>query len=120
MEELSMLVFCAYWEGKVRENPIKFDLYVKEVHLPLVAKYPNLRKLVYLKGVSKGEVTPKYYQSFELYFDSWEEFEVAKQSSERAEAVVDAKKLEAMFVGSIYHAVYEVQDLSMNTTLFVI
>jgi len=107
-----MLAFCAYWEGKVRENPNQFDRYVSEVHLPLVAKYPNLRKLLYLKGETKGGLTPKYYQSFELYFDSWEEFEVAKHSAERAEAVVDAKKLEAMFVGDIYHVVYEVNDFS--------
>ena len=60
----------------------------------------------------KKKLTPKYYQSFELYFDSWEEFEVAKHSAERAEAVVDAKKLEAMFVGEIYHVVYEVNDFS--------
>jgi hypothetical protein len=38
--------------------------------------------------------------------------EVAKHSSERADAVVDAKKLEAMFVGDIYHVVYEVHDFS--------
>ncbi len=62
-----MLAFCAYWEGKVRENPNEFDRYVSEVHLPLVAKYPNLRKLLYLKGETKGGLTPKYYQSFELY-----------------------------------------------------
>jgi hypothetical protein len=37
---------------------------------------------------------------------------VAKHSAERAEAVVDAKKLEAMFVGEIYHVVYEVNDFS--------
>jgi hypothetical protein len=38
--------------------------------------------------------------------------EVAKHSSERADAVVDAKKLEAMFVGDIYRVVYEVHDFS--------
>ena len=105
-----MLAFCAYWEGKVRGNPDAFDRYVSQVHLPLVAKYPNLRKLRYLKGEPKDGVTPKYFLSFELFFDSWEEFEVAKHSTERAVAVADANKLAAMFAGDIHHVVYEVKD----------
>jgi hypothetical protein len=56
-----MLVFCAYWEGTVRENPNEFDRYVSEVHLPLVAKYPNLQKLLYLKGETRGGVTPRFW-----------------------------------------------------------
>lgn len=108
-----MLSFCAYWEGKVRGNPEEFERYINEVHLPLVAKYPNLRKLQYLKGQIKDGVSPKYHLSFELLFDSWEEFEVAKCSSERAAAVEDAKKLEAMFDGNIYHVVYSVNSFSI-------
>ncbi len=107
-----MLAFCAYWEGEVRDNPDEFDRYVRQVHLPLVAKYPNLRKLRYLKGQPKDGVAPKYLLSFELFFNSWEEFEVAKQSPQRAVAVADAKNLTAMFNGDVHHVVYEVTDFS--------
>ena len=58
-----MLAFCAYWEGKVRGDENEFDRYISEVHLPLVARYPNLRKLLFLKGQPKDGVDPKYYLS---------------------------------------------------------
>lgn len=109
-----MLSFCAYWEGKVKGDSEEFERYINEVHLPLVAKYPNLRKLRYLKGETRDGVAPKYHLSFELQFDSWKEFEVAKNSSERAVAVEDAKKLEAMFDGTIYHVVYSGSDFSVT------
>ena len=41
-----MLVFCAYWEGTVRENPNEFDRYVSEVHLPLEIGRASCRERV--------------------------------------------------------------------------
>ncbi len=109
-----MLAFCAYWEGRVRGNSDEFDRHIREVHLPLVAKYPNLKRLRYLKGEPKDGVPAKYFLSFELLFDSWEEFEVAKGSPERTAAVEDAKRMEAMFVGDVHHVVYEVNEFPME------
>ena len=106
-----MLALCAYYEGTVPENQQAFDQYIETVHLPLVAKYPRLRALRYLKGVPRDGVPPKYYLSFELFFDSLEDFQVAAKSEERNHAVEDTKNFAAQFEGEIHHVMYEVKDI---------
>lgn len=106
-----MLALCANYEGTVREDPEAFDRYVETVHLPLVASYPRLRALRYMKGAARDDVPPKYYLSFELFFDSLEDFQVAAKSKERDRAVEDAKKIAARFDGEIHHVMYEVNDI---------
>ncbi len=106
-----MLAFCAYYEGTVKGSEAEFDAYVREVHLPLVAKYPKLQQLRFFKGLARDGQAPKFYLSFELFFKDWDDFEIAKNSSERQLAVDDALKLEAMFEGDIHHVVYENEDI---------
>ena len=106
-----MLALCAYYEGIVPENQQAFDQYVESVHLPLVARYPRLRALRYFKGVPRDGVAPKYYLSFELFFDSLEDFQVAAKSEARDRAVEDAKNLAARFQGEIHHVMYQVKDI---------
>jgi uncharacterized protein (TIGR02118 family) len=112
-----MLALCANYEGTVPENPQAFDQYIESVHLPLVAKYPRLRALRYLKGVPRDGVAPKYYLSFELFFDSLEDFQVAAKSAERDRAVEDAKSFAAQFDGEIHHVMYEVKDIPVAGSL---
>ena len=106
-----MLALCAYYEGTVPENQEAFDQYIESVHLPLVASYPRLRALRYLKGVPRDGVEPKYYLSFELFFDSLEDFQVAAKSEARNRAVEDTKNFTAQFEGDIHHVMYEVTDI---------
>ncbi len=106
-----MLALCANYEGSVSEDPEAFDHYVETVHLPLVAKYPRLRALRYMKGVERDGVAPKYYLSFELFFDSLDDFQVAARSEARNIAVEDAKKIADRFDGEIHHVMYEVNDI---------
>ena len=106
-----MLALCAYYEGSVPENREAFDRYIETVHLPLVAEYPRLRALRYLKGVPGDGITPKYYLSFELFFDSLEDFQVAAKSEARNRAVDDTKNFTAQFEGEIHHVMYEVKDI---------
>ncbi len=109
-----MLAFCAYYEGTVKGSESEFDAYVQGVHLPLVAKYPRLQQLRFLKGLARDGVAPKFYLSFELFFKDWDDFEVAKNSEERQVAVEDALKLAEMFEGVIHHVVYEMQDIPVS------
>lgn len=102
-----MLAFCAYYEGKVKGSEEEFDRYIREVHMPLVAKYPNLLQLRYLKG----EEGAKFYLAFELFFKDWDAFAVAKVSEERNAAIEDAKKLDAMFDGVVTHVSYECNEI---------
>ncbi len=106
-----MIALCAYYEGTVPNDAEKFDRYIEEVHMPLVAKYPRLRQLRYLKGTPRDGVSPKYYLSFELFFDSYEDFQVAAVSEERDAAVKDAASFVSRFDGVIHHVMYEVNDI---------
>jgi uncharacterized protein (TIGR02118 family) len=106
-----MLALCAYYEGTVPENRQAFDQYIEDVHLPLVARYPRLRALRYLKGAPRDGVEPRYYLSFELFFDSLEDFQAAAKSEARDRAVEDTKNFAAQFEGEIHHVMYEVKDI---------
>ncbi len=111
-----MLALCANYEGIVPENQEEFDRYIETVHLPLVAKYPRLRALRYMKGKARDGVAPKYYLSFELFFDSLEDFQFAAKSEERNLAVEDAKKFADQFDGEIHHVMYEVNDVPITSS----
>lgn len=106
-----MLAFCAYWEGKVTGSEEAFEDHILNRHLPLVRCYPRLKALRYLKGVPREGVPPKYRLSFELFFDTWEDFEVARESEARQQAVADAEAMMSMFEGTVEHVVYEVHDV---------
>ena len=106
-----MLVLCANYEGSVPENPEAFDEYIENTHLSLVARYPRLRALRYLKGVPRDGIEPKYYLSFELFFDTLEDFQFAVKSAERNLAVEDAKSFAGQFEGEIHHVMYELNDI---------
>ena len=106
-----MLALCANYEGTVPENQQAFDHYIETVHLPLVARYPRLRALRYLKGVPRDGVAPRYYLSFELFVDSLEDFQLAAKSEERNRAVEDAKNFINQFEGEIHHVMYDVKDI---------
>ncbi len=106
-----MLALCANYEGTVPQNQQSFDDYIENVHLPLVAKYPRLRALRYHKGVARDGVPPKYYLSFELFFDSLEDFQFSIQSEERNRAVEDTRNFVDQFEGEIHHVMYEVNDI---------
>lgn len=110
-----MLALCAYYEGSVADDPEEFDHHVRTVHLPLVARYPRLRALKYSKGVPRDGVPPKFYLSFQLFFDSLEDFQIAARSDERMRAVEDAKYLASRFEGEIHHVMYEVDDIPIET-----
>ena len=109
-----MLALCAYYEGTVRGDQEAFDRHIETVHLPLVARYPRLRALRYLKGVPRDGVAPKYYLSFQLFFDSVEDFQAAASSQARDRAVADAESFAAQFEGKIHHVMYEVKDIPIE------
>jgi uncharacterized protein (TIGR02118 family) len=109
-----MLALCANYEGTVPGDQEAFDHYIETVHLPLVAKYPRLRALRYLKGVPRDGIAPKYYLSFELFFDSLEDFQFAAGSEERNRADEDTKNFTAQFEGEIHHVMYEVNDIPVS------
>jgi len=99
-----MVKFCVFYYGKP-EDPAAFDKYYWTHHLPIVAPWPQIKRIV----ISKGQPGDDVYQIAELYFDSRMEMETALSSPERAIAAEDAKNL-PQFNGEIQRRKFEVTD----------
>ena len=99
-----MVKFCVFYYGKP-EDPAAFDTYYRDHHLPLVVRWPRIRRIV----LSKGQPDDDLYQMAELYFDSRAEMEAALSSPERALAAEDGRKL-PRFIGEITRRTFEVTD----------
>lgn len=115
-----MLVRCAYYVGTVRpEDKERFDGYVQDVHLPMVAAWPRLRGLRLLRNdgkVYQGEA-PRYYQCFELSFDSQEDMDLCMASEDRRltreRSAGDRATFKGLFRGEVHHINYEVIDIPL-------
>jgi uncharacterized protein (TIGR02118 family) len=99
-----MVKFCVFYYGKP-EDPAAFDTYYWRHHLPLVARWPKIKRIV----ISKGQPDDDLYQMAELYFDSRREMEAALRSPERALAAEDSKNL-PRFNGEVKRRTFEVTD----------
>ncbi len=75
-------------------DPEAFEKYYTDVHLPLVAKVPNIRRAETAKIFPKedGSPTPAYRLA-ELYFDDYETASASIASPEGQAALADAKQL---------------------------
>ncbi|WP_415182771.1 EthD family reductase [Phaeovulum sp.] len=110
-----MLKLCAYYEGDVAEpDRERFDDYVKNVHMPLVARYPGLQSLRYHKGVAWNGAEPGYYHAFELGFASRADFDRAMGSDIRQSARDDVGKFLPMFRGNVRHVLYETDEIPVK------
>ena len=116
-----MLVRCAYYVGTVApENRKAFDDYVLNVHLPDVASWPRLRRLRLLKNNGEpylGEA-PRYYQCFELTFDTQQDMDFCMASQARVatrkQAAEDIARFKGLFIGEVHHVNYEVTDIPIT------
>ena len=108
-----MLALCAYYEGTVRDED-RFDAHVEKVHLPLVAEYPGLKALRYLKGIPRDGRAPRCYLAFELYFESEEDLASALGSEVRQTARDDVDNFLPLFEGEVHHVLYEVEDIPVS------
>lgn len=113
-----MLVRCAYYMGTVPpEDKERFDRYVQDVHLPMVAAWPRLRGLRLLRNdgkVYQGEA-PRYYHCFELSFASQEDMDFCMASEDRRltreRSAADHATFKGLFRGEVHHINYEVIDI---------
>jgi uncharacterized protein (TIGR02118 family) len=118
-----MIVLCAYYAGTVNpEHQADYDAYVRNVHLDLVSTWPGLRKLRLLKNDGKPylDEVPRYYQCFELTYDSMEALEQSLRSPERDETKLrtraDASQFRERFHGEVRHVLYEPTEFSPPIT----
>jgi uncharacterized protein (TIGR02118 family) len=100
-----MVKFCVIYEGRP-EDVEKFDRYYWEKHLPIVARWPGLRRLTLNKARQLNE---GIYLIAEMYFDDIKVLETALASPERQEAAQDRLRF-PNFYGTIRYQVLEVRD----------
>ena len=107
-----MLALCAYYEGTVPENQEAFDQYIESVHLPLVASYPRLRALRYLKGVPPRRCRAEILSVVRTVLRQPGRLPGRRKNPRaRNRAVEDTKNFTAQFEGEIHHVMYEVKDI---------
>ena len=76
---------------KIPEDTDAFDAHYRDVHTPIVSRYPNLRdvRLSKLSGVG-GRPSP-YYLMAEMVFDSFGDLDEALASEPGAESARDLR-----------------------------
>ncbi len=116
--ETAMIVLSAYYRGDVRPDDRKrFNSYLKNVHMPSVARWPGLRGLRLLTNDRQPylEEAPQYYQAIELSFDSEKDLESSMASQERVEtkelSQQDHAQFKDLFKGDILHTIYAATEI---------
>ena len=71
-------------------DPSAFESYYAEMHMPLVAKMPRVRRAEAARVVATPDGSkPAYYRIFEFWFDSLADMQAAFGSPEGQEIVAD-------------------------------
>ena len=104
-----MVKFCVIYQGRPADPPA-FDRYYAETHLPIVSRWPNLRRIEISRARQLNE---EVYMVAELFFDSFEDVDRALASPERKEAARDRLNFPAFF-GTIRYQVLEVTEFPLG------
>jgi uncharacterized protein (TIGR02118 family) len=73
------------------EDPEAFDAHYRDVHTPIVSRYPNLRDLRVSKVAGVGGRESPYYLMAEMTFDSFADLDEAIGSEAGAESARDLR-----------------------------
>ncbi len=110
-----MYLLCAHYHGTVaEEDRATFDAHVEKTHLPMVARYPGIVSLRWLRGVRWNDAEPPCYLTFELGFETRADLDNALQSETRYAAKNDLANFTPMFKGEMRHVLYEVADIEVR------
>ncbi len=86
-------------------DPEEFDKHYDAVHIPLVKKYPGLRKIEVTRVTGAPIGDTKFYAMAEMYFDSREALDSALTSQEGKAVARDimsfAAPLLTVFIGEV-------------------
>lgn len=75
----------------VPESPDAFDAHYRDVHSPIVARYPNLREVRLTTPVGVAGRPPPYHLMAEMLFDTTADLEAALMSEAGAESARDLR-----------------------------
>lgn len=105
-----MVKFCVIYQGRP-ENPEEFDRYYWNNHLPIIAQWPRVRRIVV--GRSR-QLNEEVYMIAEFFFDNVEDVEKALRSEARQEAARDRLKF-PKFYGTIRHQILELKEYPLHS-----
>ncbi|HEX2884716.1 MAG TPA: EthD family reductase [Candidatus Limnocylindria bacterium] len=75
----------------VPDDPDAFDAHYRDVHTPIVQRYPNLRDLRLAKPVGVGGRPAPYHLMAEMVFDTAADLDAALASEAGAESARDLR-----------------------------
>ena len=75
----------------VPDDTDAFDAHYRDVHTPIVARYPNLRDVRLTKPVGVAGRTPAYYLMAEMIFDTGSDLDAALGSEAGTESARDLR-----------------------------
>ncbi|MGH2445690.1 MAG: EthD family reductase [Candidatus Limnocylindria bacterium] len=75
----------------VPEVPEAFDVHYRDVHSPILSRYPNLRDVRLSKPAGVGGRETPYHLMAEMFFDSFSDLDEAIDSEAGAESAVDLR-----------------------------
>jgi uncharacterized protein (TIGR02118 family) len=99
------VAFLVIYEGRP-EDPEAFLRYYAERHVPLVWKFPKIRRIEIERGIDGGD----FFMITRLTFDSIEDLRAAVSSEERERARADMKNFPP-FEGAVRRQVVEIMDM---------
>ena len=73
------------------DDPDAFDAHYRDVHTPIVARYPNLRDIRITRPVGVAGRPPAFYLMAEMIFDSQADLDAALISEAGAESARDLR-----------------------------
>jgi uncharacterized protein (TIGR02118 family) len=75
----------------VPDDPAAFDAHYREVHAPIVARYPSIRNIVLTKPIGVAGREAPYHLVAEMSFDSVADLEAALTSEAAAASAKDLR-----------------------------
>ena len=99
-----MVKLSVIYQGRPKDAAA-FDSYYWSKHLPTVARWPRIRRIV----LATGEPNEEIYQICDLYFDSMDDLQSALSSPERKISLDDTRNFPS-FEGQVKRQVFEVKD----------
>lgn len=111
-----MVKYVVLYEGRP-EDPEAFDRHYRDHHLPIIARWPGIRRIQVNRGVpledpGQGRKVGDFYQVCEFLFDSMADLEKALASPERREAGEDRARF-PRFEGRVRHQAVEIEDFDL-------
>ena len=101
----------AFFEGFIAQGrEVEFDEYINERLVPLWTQFPGATRVEILREVEAEDGSHRYPLVLQTTYPDREAMENALASRVRFESREMTKGLLAMFLGRVFHVVYELKD----------